>query len=226
MRVYSEAIKAAPANPGVRLEAAGVLQDMGAPFGAEVIAGTRTPSIAADQAAAMVRWGARVRSSDPTRRFADAALARLDQLLAALPPPPAEAGLRRRLRLDRMVALRDRVRMREAAEEGEGQRLMLSLSAPGPPPEWADVGLLPQSRDAAETAGLARRLRAEGWLRPDAAGRVAFALPAEPRLQVEALRQAQRHGASAFALCPDQPELPPAPALSAAFSAATYPYRP
>jgi biofilm PGA synthesis protein PgaA len=133
MRAYSDAIKAAPANPGVRVEAAGVLQDMGAPFGAEVIAGTRTPSIAADQAAAMVRWGAQVRSSDPARRFdgTDAALARLDQLLAAL--PPAEAGLRRRLRLDRMVALRDRMRMQEAAEEGD------ALSSDGPLPQYAET---------------------------------------------------------------------------------------
>jgi biofilm PGA synthesis protein PgaA len=134
MRVYSEAIKAAPANPGVRLEAAGVLQDMGAPFGAEIIAGTRTPSIAADQAAAMVRWGAKVRSSDPAHRFdgTDAALARLDQLLAGLPPPPAEAGLRRRLRLDRMVALRDRVRMQEVVSEGE------ALITDGPLPQYAE----------------------------------------------------------------------------------------
>jgi biofilm PGA synthesis protein PgaA len=124
MRVYGEAIKAAPDSKGVRAEAASVLQDMGAPFGAEIIAGASTPSIAADQAAAMVRWGAQVRSSDPARRFdgTDAAIARLDQLLAGLPPPPAEAGLRRRLQLDRMVALRDRVRMEEVLAEAEALR--------------------------------------------------------------------------------------------------------
>jgi peptidoglycan/xylan/chitin deacetylase (PgdA/CDA1 family) len=115
---------------------------------------------------------------------------------------------------------------RATAKIDPRQRLMVTLNAPGPPPEWVDVGLLPQGRDAAETADVARRLRAGGWLRPDAADRIAYTLPAEPRLQVEALRQAQRLGASAFALCPDQPGLPPAPALSAAFSAATYPYRP
>ena len=134
MRAYSEAIKAAPSNPGMRVEAAGVLQDMGAPFGAAVMAGTTTPSIAADQAAAMVRWGAQVRSSDPAHRFdgTDAALGRLDQLLAGLLPPPAEAALRRRLRLDRMVALRDRVRMQEVVAEGE------ALIADGPLPQYAE----------------------------------------------------------------------------------------
>jgi tetratricopeptide (TPR) repeat protein len=66
MRVYGEAIKAAPDNKGVRAEAAGVLQDMGAPFGAEIIAGTATPSIAADQAAAM--FDGAPRSAAPIRR--------------------------------------------------------------------------------------------------------------------------------------------------------------
>jgi hypothetical protein len=65
---------------------------------------------------------------------------------------------------------------------------------------------------------LAGRLRAEGWLRPEVSGRVAFSLPAEPERQIEALRQAQRQGASAFALCPKAPALPPSAALSAAFS--------
>src|SRR4051812_24760033 len=72
---------------------------------------------------------------------------------------------------------------------------------------------------------VAERLRAEGWLRPTAAGRVAFRLPVQPELQVEALRRAQRQGASGFALCPG-PTLPPSAALTAAFSSATYPYRP
>lgn len=134
MRVYSEAIRATPANRGVRIEAAGVMQDLGAPYGAEIVAGTRTPEIAADQAAAKVRWGTQTRSPDPARRFdgIDAALAELDRQLAALPPPPADAALRRKLRLDRMVALRDRMRMQEVVAEGE------ALSADGPLTQLAE----------------------------------------------------------------------------------------
>ena len=105
-------------------------------------------------------------------------------------------------------------------------RLMLAMEQPAGPPDWADIALLPPSADVAEIAALAGRLRAEGWLRPEVSGRVAFSLPAEPERQIEALRQAQRQGASAFALCPNSPELPPSAALSAAFSAADYPYRP
>ena len=105
------------------------------------------------------------------------------------------------------------------------QRLMLAMKQPAGRPNGPISACCRRARCRGDS-GAGRRLRAEGWLRPDAAGRVAFSLPAEPRLQVEALRQAQRQGASAFALCPEQPALPPAPALSAAFSAATYPYRP
>ena len=82
----------------------------------------------------MVRWGAKVRSPDPAHRFdgTDAALERLDALLAALPPLPAEAATRRQLRLDRLVALRDRVHMKEAAEEGA------ALRADAPLPQYAE----------------------------------------------------------------------------------------
>jgi biofilm PGA synthesis protein PgaA len=126
--VYTEALRLAPTNKEVRTETATVLQGQGAPYGAAAIAGT-TPQIAADEAAAMVRWGAKLRPSDPARRFkgTDAALARLEALLAALPPPPAEAAMRRQLRLDRLVALRDRVRMQEALAEAEALRAEASL---------------------------------------------------------------------------------------------------
>ena len=103
---------------------------------------------------------------------------------------------------------------------------MLAMEQPAGPPDWADVALVRRGEDVGGIAGLAGGLRAEGWVRPDVSGRVAFSLPAEPERQIEALRQAQRQGASAFALCPKAPALPPSAALSAAFSAADYPYRP
>lgn len=105
------------------------------------------------------------------------------------------------------------------------QRLMLALPAPGGPPTWADLALLPPSADAAAIAALAGKLRAEGWFRPEVAGRVVLTLPSDPSQQVEAIRRAQRQGASAVALCP-KTTLPPPPRLPAAFSAATYPYKP
>jgi biofilm PGA synthesis lipoprotein PgaB len=105
-------------------------------------------------------------------------------------------------------------------------RLRLMLASPDGPAEWSDMALLAPQADATATANLARRLRGGGWLRPDVAGRVALSLPADRHQQVEAIRQAQRQGATAFALCPQPPTLPPTPALAATFSAATYPYRP
>jgi|FEC22Drversion2_1045045.scaffolds.fasta_scaffold00662_22 biofilm PGA synthesis protein PgaA len=131
LKAYGEAIRLSRGNKGVRNEAAGTLLDVGAPWGAEMIAGA-TPAIEAEKAGAMVRWGAQIRSPDPARRFegTDAALARLDTLLATMPAD--DTALRRRLRLDRLVALRDRVRMKEAMEEAE------ALSADGPLPAYAD----------------------------------------------------------------------------------------
>jgi biofilm PGA synthesis lipoprotein PgaB len=115
---------------------------------------------------------------------------------------------------------------RAAAVIDPRQRLMLGLAEAVGPPDWADIGLMPPARDVAATGELAGRLRAGGWLSPEVSGRVAFSLPSDPARQVEALRRAQRQGAAAFALCPEVPALPPTATLSAAFSAATYPYRP
>ena len=128
---YAAAIQASGGNAGVRREAAGVLLDAGAPYGAAMLAGT-TPPIDAAQAGAMVRWGEQTRPSDPAQRFVgtDAALARLDALLAAT--PPEDTALRRKLRLDRMVALRDRMRMAEVVAEGD------ALKAEGRLPAFAD----------------------------------------------------------------------------------------
>jgi biofilm PGA synthesis lipoprotein PgaB len=136
----------------------------------------------------------------------------------------------RRARLD-PASFNGRTRLALAAFRASAaidprQRLMLVTNEPVGPPDWADIGLMPASRDGTATGALAQRLRAEGWLRPEVSGRVAFTLPSDPARQVEALRAAQRRGAAAFALCPGTPALPPTAALSAAFSAATYPYRP
>ena len=131
LKAYDEAVRLSRGDRGVRNEMAGVMVDIGAPFGAATIAGATLP-VQAQQAASMVRWGTQIESPDPARRFAgtDAALARLDALLASLPPD--EKDLRRRLRLDRLVALRDRVRMQEAVDEGA------ALRADGPLPAYAE----------------------------------------------------------------------------------------
>ena len=128
---YTEALRLAPANEEARTAAAALLKGEGAPFGAAAVAGTAAP-YAADQAAAVVRWGAQTRPTDAAYRFdgTDAAIARLDALLAARPPPPATE--RRRLRLDRLVALRDRVRMQDVVAEGD------RLRAASPLPHYAE----------------------------------------------------------------------------------------
>jgi biofilm PGA synthesis protein PgaA len=133
LSAYTDALKLAPANEEARDAAASLLQAQGGPFGAASLAGTTEP-YAPDQAAAMVRWGTQIRPADPAHRFdiTDAAIARLDKLLAALPPPPAAAAERRRLRLDRMVALRDRFRMQQVVAEGQ------ALRSEGPLPPYAE----------------------------------------------------------------------------------------
>jgi biofilm PGA synthesis protein PgaA len=131
LSAYTDALRLAPANAEARAAAADLLQAQGGAFGAAALAGADAP-YAPDEAAALVRWGADARPSDPARRFegTDAAIARLNQLLGAS-PPPSEA-VRRRLRLDRMVAYRDRVRMADVVREAD------ALQAEAPLPPYAD----------------------------------------------------------------------------------------
>jgi poly-beta-1,6-N-acetyl-D-glucosamine N-deacetylase len=115
---------------------------------------------------------------------------------------------------------------RAAAAIDPRKRLMLAMDRPAGPPAWADIGVLPPTADAEQMGALAGEFRVAGWLRPTIAGRVAFSLPAALGKQPEAIRLAQRQGATAFALCPQPPALPPGTALSSTFSASTYPHRP
>jgi len=133
LKAYMEALRLAPENAEARREAAELLREIGGPNGAAAWVDAAPPlatggerlSLAADQAAAMVRWGAEIRSSDPAHRFdgTDAAIAQLDRLIAeASAAPDTEPEVLTRLQLDRIVALRDRVRMAEAAQEAEALR--------------------------------------------------------------------------------------------------------
>jgi biofilm PGA synthesis protein PgaA len=126
LKAYMDALRMAPENAEAREAVAGLLREVGGPSGAAALADGSLP-LQADQAAAMVRWGGEIHPGDPARRYdgTDAALTELDRLIAAASSDPA---LRRRLRLDRMVALRDRKRMAEVVREatalrGEGQTL-------------------------------------------------------------------------------------------------------
>ncbi len=121
LRSFGEALRIAPDNGEALQAIAGILDRNRGAHGAAALAGVNGPR-AADMAAARVRWGAEVRPEEVGRRFegTDRALADLDGLLAKLAADrSSDPALVRRLRLDRVVALRDRVRMAEALAEAE-----------------------------------------------------------------------------------------------------------
>jgi hypothetical protein len=119
LTAYGELLRLDPGNAEARASIAGILDRQRGPHGAAMRDGI-SDRRAADMAAARVRWGAEVRASDTARRFdgTDRALADLDALLARLAADPtADPALVRRVRIDRLVALRDRYRMRELLAE-------------------------------------------------------------------------------------------------------------
>ena len=105
-------------------------------------------------------------------------------------------------------------------------RLMLVSPVPGGPPDWADVACC-RRPDAAAMAALTRRVcaaRAGCGRTPPAALRSACRRTRRSRSTPSAARSATAPRPSRSA--PSRPSLPPSAALAAAFSAATYPYRP
>jgi hypothetical protein len=144
-----------------------------------------------------------------------------------VPSLPGDDRARRRASNLGLSAAASRLRLeayRATARYRPRQRLMVTSTRTESPPDWADTAAAADPRCAEPPAGQPPARR--GLAAPDAAAASRCPLPADPRLQVEAMRQAQRQGVSAFALCPDAPALPPVAGARAAFSPSTYPYRP
>ena len=137
------------------------------------------------------------------------------QRRAALDPATLDPGSRQALNIYRAATAVDPL-----------LRLMLASPVRTGPADWADYVLLPPVPDATALGAEAFDLRAQGWLKPELAGHVILGMPTKPASQVDGLRLAQRQGATGFSLCPYVPTVPPSAALAAAFSAATFPYRP
>ena len=125
LRYYGDGLRQLPEDQDSKKAAAQVLVRLGAPHAAASILDRPDAGLEAQQAGLMVRWGAQIRSRDPALRFAgtDAALARLDELISeALAAQPQDAGLVTRLRRDRLVALRDRERWKDAIAQADELR--------------------------------------------------------------------------------------------------------
>ena len=122
LRAYADVARRDPGNAEARDATRDLLRGMRAPFAAQRFAPDPPPqSLAGEQAAAKVRWGVDDRPFDPRRRFegTDRAIAALDRLIDA---PEAEPSLVTGWRFDRMIALRDRVRMADVIREANELR--------------------------------------------------------------------------------------------------------
>jgi len=117
LRNYGLALRLQPQNQEAAQAMAGVLAELGGPFGAADLLAKAPLPMRANQAGLLVRWGESVVPRDPRRRFegTDKALARLERLLAeARSARKRDRGLIVRLRRDRIVALRNRERWADA----------------------------------------------------------------------------------------------------------------
>ena len=137
MIAYGEVLLVQPDNEEAKEALAGVMARVRAAHGAEAVAGVN-PQREADRAAALVRSSNSLPAADLATRFADTdrALALLDSLIAtARETQPVDEAMVRRLRIDRLLALRDRLRMPEVIAEAQ------SLSETAPLPAYATEAL-------------------------------------------------------------------------------------
>ncbi|MFL6528752.1 MAG: poly-beta-1,6 N-acetyl-D-glucosamine export porin PgaA [Chthoniobacterales bacterium] len=125
LRNYGEALRLQPDNREAANAMAGVMRDLGAPFGAATLLPDVPLSLRANEAGLLVRWGEYVTPRDPRRRFegTDAALTSLDRLLReARSSRKPDHGLILRLRRDQVKALRNRERWADAVDAAEKLR--------------------------------------------------------------------------------------------------------
>jgi biofilm PGA synthesis protein PgaA len=125
LRAFGQAQRLAPQHGGAAAASAGVLQGLGAPYGAALQLQHAPLALRVDQAGRQVRWATQLDPPSPARRFefVDAALAGVEALLAEVAATPgADPSLRLRLRLDRLVALRHRERWAETVAAADGLR--------------------------------------------------------------------------------------------------------
>ncbi|MEA1619944.1 poly-beta-1,6 N-acetyl-D-glucosamine export porin PgaA [Erythrobacter sp. T5W1-R] len=122
LRTYGEVLLRDPANSEVRSTMAAILDAQRGPHGAARLDGLSL-SRQADIAATLTRWGAELKDTAHPFALTDRALVIADTLLAqSAGDAAADPELRRRVRMDRLVALRDRQRMREVVAEANDLR--------------------------------------------------------------------------------------------------------
>jgi biofilm PGA synthesis protein PgaA len=125
LRAYGQAQRLAPQHRGAAEASAGVLQGLGAPYGAALQLADVPLALRVDQAGRQVRWATQLDPPSPARRFEriDAALAGVDRLLAEVAATPkADPALQRQLQRDRVVALRHRERWADAVAAADAYR--------------------------------------------------------------------------------------------------------
>src|SRR5947209_6870165 len=105
LRSYGRALRLEPENREAANAMAGVMSELGGPFGAARLLAEPPLALRASQAGLLARWGERIAPRDPRQRFegTDLALDRIDQLLReAQSYRRPDRGVILRLRRDRV----------------------------------------------------------------------------------------------------------------------------